>query len=357
MNVFDLMAKITLDTKDYENDLDGAGKKTSNFADKLKSGLKTAAKVGAAAVTAASTAIGVLTKQSIDGYANYEQLIGGVDTLFNKTVYAADNFKKSLEGDTEAIKEFQKANKLTVDGVIGPETMAAIEKKYGEIGYNTAHAAEIVKENAANAYKSAGMSANEYMETVTSFSASLIQSLGGDTEKAAEVADRAITDMADNANKMGTSMESIQYAYNGFAKQNYTMLDNLKLGYGGTKEEMERLIEDAAKMTDVQKELGIEVESGNMSFANIANAISVVQKNMGIMGTTAKEASETISGSVASAKASWQNLLVGFANDEANLNDLIGQFVESVKTAAGNVIPALTKALTGIGEAENKSRR
>lgn len=288
MNVFDLYAKIALDTGDYEKGLEDASGKTSSFADKLKSGLATAAKVGAAAIGAASTGIAALTKSSIDGYAEYEQLVGGVETLFKQS-------------------------------------------------------ADVVQQYASNAYKTAGMSANEYMETVTSFSASLLQSLDGDTAAAAEKANLAITDMSDNANKMGTSMEMIQNAYNGFAKQNYTMLDNLKLGYGGTKEEMQRLLDDAEKLSGQKFDLS--------SYGDIVDAIHVVQTEMGITGTTAKEASTTISGSVSSMKSAWQNLVTGIADDNADLDTLIGNFVESAKTAAGNIVPRLTQILSGMGSA------
>lgn len=288
MNVFDLYAKITLDTGDYEKGLEDASGKTSSFADKLKTGLATAAKVGAAAIGAASAGIAALTKSSIEGYAEYEQLVGGVDTLFK------DSSQK-------------------------------------------------VQQYAANAYKTAGMSANEYMETVTSFSASLLQSLDGDTAAAAEKANLAITDMSDNANKMGTSMEMIQNAYNGFAKQNYTMLDNLKLGYGGTKEEMQRLLDDAEKLSGQKFDLS--------SYGDIVDAIHVVQTEMGITGTTAKEASTTISGSVSSMKSAWQNLVTGIADDNADLDTLIGNFVQSAETAAGNIIPRITQILSGMGSA------
>ena len=189
------------------------------------------------------------------------------------------------------------------------------------------------------------MSANNYMETVTSFSASLLQSLGGDTAKAASYADRAIVDMSDNANKMGTSMRDIQNAYQGFAKQNYTMLDNLKLGYGGTQEEMKRLVSDAAKLTDVQKELGVTVDANSLSFGNIVNAISVVQKQMGITGTTSKEAATTIEGSVSSAKAAWENFEAGVIS----ANDLVETFwtaTQNIFTNLGQIIPRLGK--TGI---------
>lgn len=286
MNVFDLYAKIALDTRDYEKGLEDASRKTSSFADKLKTGLATAAKVGAAAVTAAGAGLAALTKQSIEGYAEYEQLVGGVETLFKQS-------------------------------------------------------ADVVQQYAANAYKTAGMSANEYMETVTSFSASLLQSLDGDTAAAAEKANLAITDMSDNANKMGTSMEMIQNAYRGFSRANYTMLDNLALGYGGTKEEMQRLLEDAEKIS------GIEYDISN--YGDIVDAIHVVQTEMGITGTTAKEASTTISGSVSSMKSAWQNLVTGIASDNADLDMLIGNFVESAKTAAGNIIPRLTQILSGMG--------
>lgn len=285
--MFDLYAKITLDTSGYENGMDNASGKASGFADKLKSGLATAAKVGAAALTAAATGMAALTKASIDQYAEYEQLVGGVDTLF-KT------------------------------------------------------ASDKVQEYAANAYKTAGMSANEYMDTVTSFSASLLQSLGGDTEKAAQKADQAINDMADNANKMGTGMEMIQNAYQGFAKQNYTMLDNLKLGYGGTKEEMERLLADAEKLSGQKFDIS--------SYSDIVDAIHVVQTEMGITGTTAKEAASTIQGSVSAAKSAWSNLITGIAADNADLDTLIGNFVSSVETAAGNIIPRVSVMLGGISQ-------
>ena len=291
MNVFDLYAKIALDRSEYEKGLEDASEKTSSFADKLKTGLATAAKIGAAALTAASTAVVALTKSSIEQYAEYEQLVGGVETLFKTS-------------------------------------------------------ADVVQEYAANAYKTAGMSANEYMETVTSFSASLLQSLDNDTAAAAEKADLAITDMADNANKMGTSMESIQNAYQGFAKANYTMLDNLKLGYGGTKEEMQRLLEDAEKIS------GIEYDISN--YADIVDAIHVVQTEMGITGTTAKEASSTIQGSVSSMKSAWTNLVTGIADENANLEQLVGNFVDSAITAAGNIAPRIEQVLAGIGTVGEK---
>ena len=246
-----------------------------------------------AGVGVASTAVVAMGKSAVSAYADYEQLVGGVETLFKDS-------------------------------------------------------AKTVIENARKAYTTAGLSANEYMETVTSFSASLLQSLGGDTVKASNYANRAIIDMSDNANKMGTSMEMIQNAYNGFAKQNYTMLDNLKLGYGGTKEEMARLIEEASKMTDVQEKLGVTVDASSMSFGNIVNAISVVQESLGITGTTAKEASSTISGSIASMKGAWQNLMTGMGDDTQDFGALIDQFVASVGTVGENLLPRIEIVLGGV---------
>lgn len=254
---------------------------------KIGSAVNTAVKASAAAVGAASAGVAALGTACINAYADYEQLVGGVETLFKDS-------------------------------------------------------AETIHSYADNAYKTAGLSANEYMETVTSFSASLLQSLGGDTEKAATAADLAITDMADNANKMGTAMESIQYAYQGFAKQNYTMLDNLKLGYGGTKEEMQRLLADAEKLSGVKYDLS--------SYADVVEAIHVIQTEMGITGTTAKEASTTIQGSVASMKAAWANLMVGMADDTQNFDMLLSNFIESIGTVADNLLPRIGVVIEGMGK-------
>ncbi len=252
-----------------------------------KSGLSIVSKAMTGTIAAVGTGAAAIIKSSLGVVANMEQQVGGVETLFKDS-------------------------------------------------------ANTVIANANKAYKTAGMSANNYMETVTSFSASLLQSLGGDTAKAASYADRAIVDMSDNANKMGTNMRDIQNAYQGFAKQNYTMLDNLKLGYGGTQEEMKRLISDASKMTDVQKELGVTVDASSLSFGNIVNAISVVQKQMGITGTTSKEAATTIEGSVNSAKAAWENFEAGVIS----ANDLVDTFwtaAQNIFTNLGQIIPRLGK--------------
>lgn len=282
MNLLDLFVKISVQ--------DEASKNVETLSGKFKNGLAAAAKVGAAAVSAAATGIAALTKNALNNYAEYEQLVGGVDTLFK------DSSAK-------------------------------------------------VQEYAANAYKTAGLSANEYMDTVTSFSASLLQSLGGDTEAAADMANVAITDMSDNANKMGTDMASIQNAYQGFAKQNYTMLDNLKLGYGGTKEEMQRLIDDANALNAAQgKYTNYSIES----YADIVSAIHDVQVEMGIYGTTADEASTTIQGSVSSMKAAWSNLLTGIADDNADFKTLIEQFVDSLVTVGENIIPRINIIIQGL---------
>lgn len=282
MNLFDLSVRIGVD--------DQVTDKIPGIGDGLKKGLAAAGKVAAVGVGAATTAVAALTKTAVDGYAEYEQLVGGVETLF--------------------------------------KTSATEVNAY-----------------AAEAYKTAGMSANEYMSTITGFSASLLQSLGGDTAAAAEYGNLAVIDMADNANKMGTSMESIQNAYQGFAKQNYTMLDNLKLGYGGTKEEMERLIADANAVKEANGEMGdLSIES----FANVVEAIHIMQEEMGIAGATAQEAEGTISGSAASMKAAWENLVVGLADENANVDELLGNFLSSVETTAGNILPVVERVLSSI---------
>lgn len=279
--------------KALDDELDKSPGKFAKVGEVIKSGFATAAKAATAAVAAASAAVGVLIKQSITDYGEYEQLVGGVETLFK------DSAKTVM-------------------------------------GY------------AKDAYKTAGLSANDYMETVTSFSASLLQSMGNDTEAAAKKANVAITDMSDNANKMGTDMQSIQNAYQGFAKQNYTMLDNLKLGYGGTKEEMQRLINDANALNAAQ---GNYTNYTIESYADIVDAIHTVQTEMGITGTTALEASTTIEGSIASMKAAWTNFVTGLGNDNADIAELSRHLIQSVETVASNVLPVIETVLTNIAEA------
>lgn len=285
-SIFELFGTIALNTGGAEKQLakiSAAGKKVGSV---LGKGFKVAGeaalqmgKVIGAGVAAGTTAMGKLVSSAMSAYASYEQLEGGVKKLF---------------GDD---------------------------------------AQNLVMEYARNAYRTAGLSANEYMDTVTSFSASLISSLGKDTVAAAAYADLAITDMADNANTFGTSMEDIQNAYKGFSKQNYTMLDNLKLGYGGTQKEMERLLADASKLSGVKYKIE--------NFSDIIEAIHVIQESQNIAGTTAKEASTTISGSIGSVKAAWANLLSGLADGNQDIDQLVGNLSDSVMTAVDNIVPRL----------------
>lgn len=268
-----------------EVDETGLKKCLGSMSGKIKSFGKGIAKSFAVIGAAAATATIAIAKASVDAFAEYEQLVGGVETLF--------------KGSSKKLIEY-----------------------------------------ANQAYKTAGLSANQYMETVTGFSASLLQSLGGDTEKAADIANQAVIDMSDNANKMGTSMQSIQYAYQGFAKQNYTMLDNLKLGYGGTKTEMERLLKDAQSLTGVKYDI--------TNLADVYTAIHVIQENLGIAGTTALEAEKTISGSAATMKAAWQNVLTAISGG-GDLDRAIENLVDSVSNYFDNIVPVIERALKGIG--------
>ena len=270
--------------------MDGAGQKTSIFGDVLKANLLGNAIVSG--VKAVASGIKSLISGAIEGYGEYEQLVGGVETLFGSS-------------------------------------------------------ADTVIKNAENAYKTAGLSANAYMETVTSFSASLLQSMGNDTEAAAKKADLALTDMSDNANKMGTDMQSIQNAYQGFAKQNYTMLDNLKLGYGGTKEEMQRLIDDANALNAAQ---GNYTNYSIESYADIVDAIHTVQTEMGITGTTALEASTTVEGSINSMKAAYQNFVTGLGDQNADIGALTEELIQSAGNVAKNVLPVIESVVKNIAE-------
>ena len=313
-DIFTLVGKVTVDkdgaVQNIEEITDTAEKSSSKLEDLGKVAVQIG-KVIATGLAVGATAVSALTKQAVDAYANYEQLVGGVETLFGAQGMSLQEYADSVGKTTEEAK-------TKYDDLITAQTN--------------------VFENAKNAWYNQGLSANEYMETVTSFSASLVSSLGNDTVKASQVANIAITDMSDNANKMGTSMEAIQNAYNGFAKQNYTMLDNLKLGYGGTKEEMERLLADAEK---IKKANGETVSYSISSFADMVEAIHVVQDNMGITGTTAKEASTTIQGSMNAMKGAWTNVLTGLADDTQDFDALITNLIDSVSTVASNLIPRI----------------
>lgn len=279
MNLLDLVVKIGVDDK--------ATSKVAAIGDKIKGGLGTAAKAGVAALGAAlaSAATGTvaLGKAALEAYSQYEQLVGGVDKLFQD-------------------------------------------------------ASPKLQEYAANAYQTAGMSANQYMEQATSFSAALINSLGGDTQKAADQADVAMRAMSDNVNTFGSNMEDVQNAFQGFSKQNFTMLDNLKLGYGGTQAEMKRLISDA---NEYAASIGEASDLSIDSFSDIVTAIDLIQQKQHIAGTTAREAATTIEGSVNMAKAAWQNWVTELGKDDADMEKLTTQLVDSVTTAASNIVPRI----------------
>ncbi len=296
-------------------------KDATNSASKMSSVMKgigsSAIKVGkglAVAGAAAATAVTALVSKSVGAFADYEQLTGGVETLFGAGGRSVEEYAQSVG-----------------------KSVSDIQGKYDSL----MSAQNVVLENANKAYMTAGMSANEYMDTVTGFSASLISSLGGDTNKAADYANSALVDMSDNANKMGTDMESIKNAYQGFAKQNYTMLDNLKLGYGGTQEEMKRLLSDAEKLTGQRYDIS--------SFADITQAIHAIQTQMDITGTTAKEASTTISGSWGSLKAAFQNVLVGLTTGGDMFDQSLDALINTAVTFGQNIIPAIKGALSGVG--------
>lgn len=293
MDLFDLFVKIIMDDSEFNKGIDGARSKADGFGKNFSKGMKTAGKVAVAAIGAASTAIGYLVTNSVKAYAQYEQLAGGVEKLF---------------GDS----------------------------------------ANIVMGYADSAYKTMGLNANQYMEQVTSFSAALINSMGGDTAAAADRANLAMKAIADNVSIFGSDVASVQNAFQGFAKQNYTMLDNLKLGYGGTKTEMQRLIKDASELKDIQQQLGVEVDATSMSFDNQVAAIAVMQEAMGIGGNAAKEAMQTIEGSVNATKAAWGNLLLGLADDTKDFGQLVTNFVDVATAAFNNLSPRIATALGGV---------
>ena len=276
MDVFDLVATLTLDSSKYDQRLSV-----------IKKGLGAFAKAGAVAVGVGSTAVSAIVKQSVDAYANYEQLAGGIETLFGSS-------------------------------------------------------AQTVINDAQKAFKTAGMSTNQYMETSIQSAAALINSLGGDQAKAAEYMNMSITDMSDNVNKMGTDMEAVQNAYRGFSRGNFTMLDNLALGFAGTKDGMQQLLDKAKEISGVEFDIS--------SYSDIVEAIHIVQSEMGITGTTAKEASETISGSISSMKSAWTNLITGLSDENADIDTLMNDFVESVGTASENLLPRIAQGLKGISQ-------
>lgn len=323
LELFKLFGSIGLkgveETKKGIKDTTNTAKEESGKIEKAvnKTG-EIASKVGKAAIigaTAAATAIGTITKFVIQHYAEYEQLAGGVETLFGAQGMSLKKYAQSIG-----------------------QTVEQARGKYDQL----IQAQTEVMNNAKVAYKTAGMSANDYMNTITSFAAALKQSTANETE-AAKVANQTVIDMADNANKMGTNMEDIQNAYQGFSKQNYTMLDNLKLGYGGTKSEMERLLQEAEKLT------GVHYDINNLS--DVYNAIHEIQKNLGITGTTAKEAMKTIDGAMKMTKASWDNLLTGLADPKQAVGPLISEFAKSLGILAKNVTPKIKEVFDALPNA------
>ena len=324
-NVMELFAKIGLDQKDFDKGLDSAGNKLKSFGKAIGGAT---AKVGGAALkmtgvalAGAATGVVALAKQSYSAYSEYQQMVGGVQKLYGNMGASLEDYAASVGKTTDEARADWERN----------------EK-----------AQELMMKNAKNAFKTSGMSANQYMEQATAFSAALINSLEGDTYKAAEMTDMAMKAISDNWNTFGGDMSMIQGAFQGFAKQNYTMLDNLKLGYGGTKSEMERLIADA---NEYAESMGLAADLSIDSFADIVQAIEYVQEKQHIAGTTSREAATTISGSFGTLKAAWQNLVTGFADPDADLGELISNVVESGSKAVENAIPTLIQALEGIGYA------
>ena len=299
---------------------DAGEKGSKSFGATFKTGLANFGKVTAGAVLAAGAGITKLASDAVNAYAEFEQLEGGIETLFGTGGKTLDEYAKSV-GKTvgeETAKEFTALREVS----------------------------DSVLQNAQNAFKTAGLSANEYMDVAIQSAAAMINSLGGDTEKASQLVDLSITDMADNVNKMGTSMESVQDAYRGFSRGNFTMLDNLALGFAGTKEGMQELLDKATELSGVEYDIE--------SYADIVEAIHVVQTDMGITGTTAKEAADTISGSLASLKASWTNVVTGIADENADFEGQIDAFVESAGTFVDNLLPRIETAIGGAAQLVSK---
>lgn len=331
--VGEAIIRLIFDGKQAKGQLDETERSAKTAFAKIGSGAvgagKAIAKGISAGVASASAAIVKVTKDAINQYSQYEQLIGGVATLYgSESAMPIEQFAK-------------KAGK----------SIAEVEDEYYDMVDNLVDVEQDVLAMADDAYKTAGMSANKYMELSTSFAGALVQSTGGNTAKAAQLADKAIQDMSDNANKMGTDIENIKNAYQGFSKGNFTMLDNLKLGYGGTRTEMQRLLKDAEKISGVKYDVS--------SYGDIVEAIHVVQDNLHITGTTAREAGTTIQGSMNMAKASWENLTTMLANGEADIAPYIDNLITSIfgdgtstnKGVFGNLLPAIVRAIQGIGKA------
>lgn len=398
MDVFNLAAKLTLDSGDYDSKLDSAENKFSMFGEIIKGNLATEAIVKGldlvvSAAEKAAEGLYNLVKDSVMSYADYEQLVGGVEKLFGTGGQTLEEYAKTAHASVVDLKQsgidwskyVEKAWMQTGGGINGlfediqynienlktpvdelanylhfdfdlstEDAMAAIEAYKNAVSDEGIYASyqrlqeaqDLVMENAKNAYRTSGMSMNEYMETATSFSASLINSLGGDTVEAAELVDVAMQNISDNFNTFGGNIGMIQGAFQGFAKQNYTMLDNLKLGYGGTKTEMERLIDDA---NEYAATIG---ESSNLtieSFADVVKAIDLIQRKQKIRGTTEREAEKTIQGSIGMTKAAYKDLLTAIGGG-GDVDQAFDNFINSFQTAVDNVIPVVERIIPAIGK-------
>lgn len=325
MTLAELVVEIGCDTSEYDRKVKGATSTASTFGDTFKGMLASniVTKVFDLAVQGAQKALQAFVgfvKGIVEGYSEFQQLQGGVQKLYGNMGLSVEDYAATVGKSVDEVRgEWQ----------------------------NLETAQNLVMQNARNAYKTAGMDMNTYMETATSFSASLINSLNGDTIKAAEQTDVAMRAISDNWNTFGGDIGMIQQAYQGFAKQNYTMLDNLKLGYGGTKTEMERLIADA---NEYAASIGQASDLSIDSFSDIVTAIDLIQQKQNIAGTTAREAGTTVQGSIGMVKAAWENLKIGLGDPEADVNELVNAVIESAKVAAQNLMPVIKNALQGIAE-------
>lgn len=326
MELFKLFGTIAINNSGANDEIDettsraeSAGNKISGAFKKVGSAAVKIGTVAAGAVSAVATGIGAMAKQSMSAYKDYEQLFGGIQTLFGAGGKSIEDYAKSVGKSVDEVSE----------------------------EYNTLMSAqEKMMEQAKSAYMTAGLSMNEYMDTATSFAAALTSSCKN-TLEAAEIADVAISDMSDNANKMGSSMESIQNAYQGFSKQNYTMLDNLKLGYGGTKSEMERLIADA---NELRKAQGLNADLTIEKYSDVIMAIHEIQVEMGIYKTTSEEAASTIQGSIGMMKGAWENFIGGMADPEQDFGELLNHLVDSVVIVSRNIAPRLIETIPRLVE-------
>lgn len=339
MDALSLVARLTLNSDDYNEKLGNASKSAGSFGQKISKGLSSAMKGLGVAITGAATAVGAFVKSSVEGYGEFEQLTGGIQKLYGNMGMSLTEYAESVGKPIQEV---------------------------GEEYYKLQAAQDAVMANARQAFRTTGMSANQYMNNITGFSAALINSVGGDTLEAANLADMAMRDIADNANTFGKyTAEELAGVYQALAKGQYQTLDNLNLGYGGTKEGMQGLIEQAMKLD--KSFVASRDANGDlaMSYADIVQAIHIVQTDMNITGTTAREAASTIQGSLGMAKAAWQNLVAGFSDSEADMDSLMSDMIDSVigytdetgehvNGVLDNILPAVETALSGIGSAIEK---